>query len=187
MGAHGLMTKSVPPFEEIYHIPLVMKLPDQKMAGQTRDFFINTYEIGPTVLELAGCRPLRGEKAGASMASCLLGEKKDEHYAFAEFFGQRFSYTQRLYWKGNMKYVFNAFDNDELYDLEKDPYEMVNRSDDPEYQDIKKSMCKQMWELVKQSGDESLADAEYFPLRIAPVGPGKKEQRSDYAIYNKKF
>lgn len=187
MGAHGLMTKSVPAFEETYHIPLVMKLPGSRLAGKNVDFFINAYEIGPTVLDLAGCRPLRGDKTGISMRPFLMGEKTGEHYAFAEFFGQRFSYTQRLYWKGKMKYVFNAFDNDELYDLEKDPYEMTNRSEDPAYADIKQKMCSEMWELVKGSGDDSLADAEYFPLRIAPVGPGKKSQRSDYAIYNKKF
>ncbi len=56
MGAHGLMMKSVEPFEEIYHIPLIMKLPNQEKAGTVADFYINTYEIAPTVLELAGER-----------------------------------------------------------------------------------------------------------------------------------
>ncbi len=31
------------------------------------------------------------------------------------------------------KYVFNGFDRDELYDLRRDPYEMINRADDPAY------------------------------------------------------
>ena len=38
MGAHGLMMKSVEPFEEVYHIPLVIKLPNQKLAGSEMDF-----------------------------------------------------------------------------------------------------------------------------------------------------
>ena len=42
----------------------------------------------------------------------------------AEFFGQRFAYTQRIVWMDNLKYVFNAFDEDEFYDLSKDPHEI---------------------------------------------------------------
>ena len=34
MGAHGMMMKSVEPFEEIYHIPLLMKLPKQMYAAR---------------------------------------------------------------------------------------------------------------------------------------------------------
>lgn len=187
MGAHGLMMKSIPPFEEVYNIPLIMKLPNQEKSGMQADFYINTYEIAPTVLELAGVRSLRGEKAGTSMVPWINGEKTDMHYGFAEFFGQRYAYTQRIYWEDSMKYVFNAFDEDELYDLEKDPNELKNLDKSPEYQDKKRELCKKMWECVKKTGDTSLADAEYYLMRFAPIGPGEKTQNDEYSIYNKKF
>ncbi len=187
MGAHGLMMKSVEPFEEVYHIPLIMKLPNQERAGQKADFYINTYEVAPTVLELAGCRSLRGDQVGTSMVSWITGEKTDGHYAFAEFFGQRYAYTQRIYWQDNWKYVFNAFDEDELYDLEYDPGECKNLSEDSKYQEKKRELCKAMWEQIKRSGDRTLIDAEYYLLRFAPVGPGPKRQDDIYSIYNKKF
>ena len=187
MGAHGLMMKTVPPFEEVYRIPLVMKLPGREMAGHKADFYINIYEIAPTVLELAGCRPLSGSHVGESMVPWLKGQRTDSHYAFAEFFGQRYAFTQRIYWQDGLKYVFNAFDWDELYDLNIDPDELVNRSDDQDYAESKKMLCTKMWEHIKRTGDETMLDAEYYPLRIAPVGPGKKQQDAMYSIYNKQF
>lgn len=187
MGAHGLMMKSVEAFEEIYRIPLVMKLPDQELAGSVFDFHINTYEIGPTVLELAGCRPLKGDQTGMSMVPWMKGERTDKHFGYAEFFGQRYSFTQRIYWEEDLKYVFNAFADDELYDLAKDPHEITNLSQHPDYQEQKRHLCNCMWEQAKKTGDESLINAEYFLLQIAPIGPGEKKQSGNYGIYNKKF
>lgn len=187
MCAHGMMMKSVEPFEEIYRIPLIMKLPDQEKAGQTQSHHISTTEIASTVLELTGCRMLKGDYIGQSMVPWLNGEKTDSHFAYAEFFGQRFSYTQRIYWQDNMKYVFNAFDFDELYDLEKDPHELHNLSEDPEYQIIKTNLCKRMWEEIINTDDSSLADATYYLMRFAPVGPRTKKAASSYSLYNKVF
>ena len=121
------------------------------------------------------------------MVPWIRGEKTDGHYCFAEFFGQRYAFTQRIYWEDNMKYVFNAFAQDELYDLEADPWEMANLADNPAYEAKKRELCARMWELVKESGDVSLADAEYAPLQIAPVGPGEKKIANGYSIYNKNF
>lgn len=187
MGAHGLMMKSVPCFEEIYHIPLVMKLPQGCLAGTKAEFHIGTTEIAPTVLELAGCRALGGEHIGKSAAPWLLGQRSDARQAFAEFFGQRYFYTQRIIWRGNMKYVFNAFDHDELYDLENDPHELMNVSEQPDYQAVKKSLCEAMWQIIKDSEDTTLADAEYYLMRFAPVGPGEKKLAGNYTLYNKSF
>ncbi len=66
------------------------------------------FEIAPTVLDLAGCRPLNNELAGQSMVPWMKGEKQDTHFAFSEFFGQRFSFTQRIYWEDEFKYVFKS-------------------------------------------------------------------------------
>ncbi len=187
MGAHGMLTKSVPSFEEIYHIPLVMKLPQNKDAGAHPNFYINTYEIAPTVLELVGCPALQGDYIGQSMTPWMNGAQTDSHYAYAEFFGQRFAYTQRILWMDSLKYVFNAFDYDELYDLEKDPHELTNLQAHPDYQEAKRLLCQKMWECISQTGDSTLEDAQYYLLRIAPTGPGPKQSSAAFSIYNKSF
>ena len=187
MGAHGLMMKSIEPFEEVYKIPLLMKLPHQKRAGQKSDFYFSTYEVASTVLELAQCRPLKGENIGVSMVPWIEEQRQDKHYAFAEFFGQRYSFTQRILWENNLKYVFNAFDEDELYDLALDPYEITNLNHQADYAARKIELCKHMWEHMKASKDATMSGAEYYLLRISPVGPGPKSQDAEYSMYNKKF
>ena len=117
----------------------------------------------------------------------MTGEKADSHFAFAEFFGQRFAYTQRICWKDNLKYVFNAFDNDELYDLDKDPDELTNLNTHSEYQEKKEELCELMWEQIKKTDDMTMLDAEYYLMRFAPVGPGEKKRNNAYSIYNKSF
>lgn len=187
MGAHGLMMKSVESFEEIYHIPLIMKLPKQKQAGEKKSFYVGTCEVAPTVLELAGCRPLKGEYVNQSVVPYITGKETDSRFAFAEFFGQRFAYTQRICWKNGLKYVFNAFDNDELYDLNKDPDELMNLNTHPAYQEKKEELCRLMWEQIKKTDDTAMVDAEYYLMRFAPVGPGEKRKNGSYSIYNKSF
>ena len=86
-----------------------------------------------------------------------------------------------------MKYVFNAFAQDELYDLTADPWEMTNLADNSAYKEKKRELCARMWELIKESGDDSLADAEYALLQIAPAGPGKKKMANGYSVYNKSY
>ncbi len=96
---------------------------------------------------------------------------EDWQDAFAEFFGQRFVYTQRITWHCNWKYVFNPGGLDELYNLEQDPHERRNLAEDPLHRPILLEMCKRMWRKIKAIGDESLFNTHYATLRIAPLGP----------------
>lgn len=187
MGAHGLFCKGVPAFEEIYHIPLFFKLPGSLFAGREVGQYVSIQDVAPTVLEIVGARSLNGEIHGESLLPWLSGEEDRQRTAFAEFQGQRFAYTQRIFWKGAYKYVFNTFDYDELYDLEKDPKELVNLIGNPDCQETVRQMAADMWEEMKRTGDMTMTDAEYYVLRFAPVGPGEKTSSESYSIYNKVF
>lgn len=79
--------------------------------------------------------------------------------------------TQRIIWNAGYKYVFNGFDRDELYDLEKDPYEFKNLIDDPSYEEILKNMVRILWMKLRETGDKSLLESDYPILRLAPYGP----------------
>src|SRR5262249_36531471 len=56
---------------------------------------------------------------------------------FGQCNGVELYYTQRWVQTSRWRYVFNGFDEDELYDLENDPHEMVNLAADPKFTDIK--------------------------------------------------
>ena len=89
----------------------------------------------------------------------------------AECHGQRFFYTQRILWRGNFKYIFNGFDEDELYDLDPDPHEMHNLAGDPASRPVLESMAGRMWEIIRQTDDANMYEAQYGMFRFAPVGP----------------
>ena len=101
-------------------------------------------------------------------------ETEDINYqkGFAEYFGGRILLTQRVVWDGPWKFVFNGFDYDELYNLEKDPYEMNNLASKDEYVEVVRKMAGQMWRVIKETGDRSLLKSDYPILRLAPFGPG---------------
>ena len=55
--------------------------------------------------------------------------------------------------KGNLKYGFNNCGDCELYDLEKDPYEMENRINDPAYADDLVAMVRNLIEWMEATND----------------------------------
>lgn len=185
-GAHGLICKGVPAFEEGYRIPLLFKLPGNRNNGLKTDDLFSVIDIAPTVLSELGLSPLRNHIEGIDKSSSLDGDIHD-YCVVAENFGQRYAYTQRIIWKDNRKYVFNGFDYDEYYDLSRDPNEMVNRIDDLECQDDVKEMCSELQRIVLETKDTTLGDAVYFMHRFLPVGPKKEAGTAEFKIYNKEF
>jgi len=169
MGAHRLMLKGVPAFEEAYRVPLIVKGPGIP-AGRRIDHIVSLIDLAATITELTISE--RFSCQGRSLMPLLRGEESawtDE--AFAEMHGQRFFYTQRVLWRGRYKYVFNGFDEDELYDLEEDPHEMHNLAGDPSHQAIAEEMAARMWEIIRATGDFNMYQAQYGMFRFAPVGP----------------
>lgn len=182
MGAHGLFAKGVFPYEEVYKIPLIIKWPQGNLKGHSCDTFISMHDIAPTILEMSGCNPME-DVDGESIVPYLYNKKNgSDKIGFAEFHGQRMFYTQRIIWKENYKYVFNGFDYDEFYDLNQDPHEIDNQIDNENYKETIEEMARQMWSIIKDTGDFNLYDSEYYMFRFAPIGPEKELGNS---VYNK--
>ena len=172
MGAHGLFTKGITHFEEVYRVPFVVRVPGSGQAGLVTDRVVESCGLAPTILELAGAEPLP-DVHFRSIAPLLeaAGDPAWEDIAFAEFYGQRWAYTQKILWWDNFKFVFNAFAYDELYDLESDPGENHNLAGMPRYRDVKERLLKRMWRVTKEIGDTCSSNAHYWSLRFFDLGP----------------
>ena len=172
MGAHRLMMKGVPAFEEGYKIPFIVRWPGDALEGAVCDEPVSVVDIAPTLLEMVGAEPIENCE-GRSLLPLLKGERPEgwESEAFAEFHGQRFFFTQRIVWGERYKYIFNGFDYDELYDLEHDPHELRNLASDPAYRSIRDELATRMWKRVHETGDHNMYNAHYGTLRFGPVGP----------------
>jgi arylsulfatase A-like enzyme len=169
MAEHRLLLKGIPAFEGAYRIPLVLNGPGIQ-NGAPLDEVVSLLDLVPTLVLLTTGDDFSCH--GRSLLPLLQGENSVwDSEAFAECHGQRFNYTQRVLWRNDHKYVFNGFDEDELYDLAADPHEKHNLAGDPLQAAVLESMAARMWAIMRETDDANMIEAQYGMFRFAPVGP----------------
>ncbi|HYF48013.1 MAG TPA: sulfatase-like hydrolase/transferase, partial [Planctomycetota bacterium] len=172
VGAHGLDAHNIGAFEEIYRIPMVLAGPGIA-HGQEAHARAALQDLCPTILELCGLAPF--VTPDSQSFAPLLRNPPDRSTplgrGYAEYHGNRYLLTQRVAWDGAWKFVFNGFDEDELYNLENDPHELRNLAALPEYSVRVETMMRQIWKRVRETGDKSLAEAQYYTYRFPALGP----------------
>ena len=171
LGAHGLYQKNISAFEEAYNIPMILAGAGVTGRGSC-EARVGIHDLCQTILDASDCPPINtpDSKSFVKLLSAPDIVSDEWKRGYAEYFGGRVLLTQRVVWDKNYKYVFNGFDEDELYDLDKDPYEMVNLIDPDVYSETIKHMSELMWEYVRKTGDHSLEHTHYASLRLAPYG-----------------
>lgn len=170
MGAHRLLLKGVPGFEEVYRVPLAVAWPGVIAAGQVIDDLVQSHDVAETIARLTGTG-LGGHAVDLMPRLTGTASAPPRASAVAELHGQRFSYTQRIVWHGDLKYVFNAFDHDELYDLHADPGERHNLATDPAHAGDLRRMTTRMWAIAAETADDTLTGAQDGTYRYLAVGP----------------
>jgi arylsulfatase A-like enzyme len=137
---HGHMEHGVSVYEEQVRIPLVVRWPGRVAAGRTFDVPVSLVDVAPTAYALLGLAPPAEPVEGRSLARALAdgaapealpvylyrrhfaGEQRAETWVVGEKFGVR---------DGRWKYVDGPEEKTrELFDLDADPKELVNRLGD---------------------------------------------------------
>ena len=143
-------------------------------AGVTSQARVGLHDLCPTLLELAGLETI-GAPDSRSFAGALqdpAGGAGDFTRGFAEYHGSRYRVSQRIVWDGPWKLCWNGFDFDELYNLDDDPYEMTNLIDVEGHEEVVRSLMRYAWQVVRDTGDETLLNSHYPILRLGRYGPG---------------
>lgn len=170
-GAHGLYLKGVPAFREAYQIATVARWPEGiARPGREVDEFVTLADFAPTFMELAGA-PVPVGLTGRSLAPFFQGKTPPDwpDAFYTQFNGVELYYSQRVVATKRHKYVYNGFDDDEVYDLERDPHEMTNVSERPEYQAAKRDLVRRMWRFAGREDD--IIFNPYPTVALAPWGP----------------
>jgi arylsulfatase A-like enzyme len=148
-GSHRMIDKHYVMYEEETHVPLVLRWDGVIPAGSVcRDFVSHFLDLPPTLLELLGM-PVPEVYQGLSFLPQLQGRPAENprEFAFSSYNGQQFGlYCQRMIRDRNYKYVWNATDTDECYDLENDPFEMNNLA----YQNEDSELCRKYRKKVHE-------------------------------------
>ena len=168
MDAHNIGA-----FEEAFRIPLVIAGPGIR-PGCESPARLSLHDLCPTILKLTGAELIEGSDA-TSFADLLFENGEDGSFmtGFAENHGSRFGLTQLILWDGRWKIVFNGFDEDELYDLDSDPLEMESLGSQSEYRTRVEQLMTKTWFAIRESGDRTLLETHYAPLRLGGAGARK--------------
>lgn len=170
MGAHGLFMKGVAAFDEAYRIPCIIRWPKGiQTPGRSVDALVSIADFAPTFMELAGC-PVDSDLNGRSLTPFFQNTGLDWRKAlYMQMNGVELYFTQRTVRTTDYKYVFNGFDEDELYDLRRDPYECRNLATESAYQHVVKEMVTLLWQMAQSSNDTLLSP--YPTVALIPYGP----------------
>jgi choline-sulfatase len=130
-GAHGFLSKGAYMYDEIYRIPLIMKLAG-KEEGRRIQSPVQLMDLTATFCHIMTEQPHNTMGTNRLHGHSLLPMLKNKeewlrkvHYA--EFHGDWYGhYSARMVTDGKWKLVWNFSDLCELYDLERDPEEITN-------------------------------------------------------------
>lgn len=128
-GCHGgLENKSYSMYDDTTKIPLLIKPALKDYKGYNQKAFVSTCDIYATILDLAGYKPNNdyGFGDGRVLTPFINNHELEwSNEIVTEGLGAfDVITTQRMYRQGRYKYIFNGAGEDQLFDIENDPYEM---------------------------------------------------------------
>lgn len=141
LGEHGWFDKRFM-YEESFRTPLLMRWPSKIARGVVNTDLVQNLDLAETFLEAAGVE-VPADMQGKSMMPLLTGKdagwREAIYYHYFEYPG--IHAVKRHYGVRTDRYKLIHFYHDidewELYDLQLDPHERVNRVNDPEYQEVR--------------------------------------------------
>lgn len=163
LGDHGLVLKGPMTYEGLLRVPMIVRGPNVP-AGAVVDQPVSTIDIGPTLFDLGNAEPLLAQH-GRSLRPFLEGNEEVRNYAMNEWelLPNRVgvALSLRCVRTQTHKLTMDMRSGDgEMYDLVRDPEEMTNVFDDPEYVELQATLTGY---LHQRPGDIG-------PNRV-PVGP----------------
>lgn len=154
-GEHGLIDKRHA-YEESMRVPLLCWAPGLVKAGSVIPQIIMNIDIAPTFLEMAGIT-MPANMQGQSFVDLLRGKQvpwRDK--VFYEYYWEAsFPQTPTVFAirTNQYKYIYNhgVWDINELYDLQKDPYEMNNLIRDTSLRKTGQQLKKELFTWLQQT------------------------------------
>lgn len=168
LGEHGWFDKRFM-YDECHRTPLLIRYPKSIKPGSTSDAMAMNIDLAPTILDYAGIE-IPNDIQGLSLKEVLDNEgqiptnwRDAVYYHYYEY--PSWHSVKRHYGVRTDKYKLIHFYNDvdqwELYDLEKDPNEMNNVYEFPDYKDIKENMHKRLQKIQDEVKDNDPQEKEY--------------------------
>ena len=165
MGAHGRRAKNIF-YEEAVRVPFVVRWPGKIPAGLTSDACLNTPDIMPTLLGMAGL-PIPAKVEGQDLSHCALGQPGPEpEAAFMQNTGACAVWEDGYEWRAlrSKQYTYAIYRKDRkelLFDNLKDPYQLQNLAESPE-QEQTLNRFRALLKTRKQELDDNFEASTWY-------------------------
>ena len=170
LGAHGNFDKGPYFYDEILRIPLIVWDPRAR-APRNADGFVSLRDLFSTLLDLADADILTDAERGRSYwrTDCDAA-----FYCYDSYQGREFKL--RGLRTARWKYAWSPHDLGELYDLDADPGERVNRIDDPACAAVRADLHARLWAWMESEDDYLVHARHLLPPGAYLDGRGAREQ-----------
>ena len=176
-GAHNRFDKGAYFYEEVWRIPLIIRMPDAVPA--TQDAFVSLLDIGETLFSLIGAEsPSDQPRAGRDLLPLVGVTTRPsgwDQVAYGVYYRYNgYSFEVRAIRNARYKYVWNPQATDEFYDLQTDPHEMKNLSGQPQPSDPENDLRDQLLAWLCGIGDDLPDRLDRLPPAGSIIATGKQ-------------
>jgi arylsulfatase A-like enzyme len=164
LASHGgLWDKASTMTEEVERVPLVVRWPADFEGERGVEKLVSNLDVTATMIEAAGATIPEKMHSRSLLALCRGSASSEwEDQVVAEHNGHGGELIlQRMIVRGRYKYVAALQAADELYDLERDPFEMENLVDRPESASIVKDLQERLLRHLHDSNDQVASRLSY--------------------------
>lgn len=138
LGAHRISNKGPATYDEIARVPLIIKCPEIIQAGGVATKPASLIDLTPTVLDYFKLPPAKWMEGASMLSVCADPANAPDRAVFIEFNRYEVDHDGfggfqplRAAFDGRYKLTINLLCEDELYDLQTDPYELKNLINEP--------------------------------------------------------
>ncbi len=159
LGDHGLVEKWNM-YDSAVRVPLIVRAPERFPGGRTEEALIQWFDLGPTILELAGIEPEHME--ARSLLPLLESpggeETRGREFVYSEaapdFMLQDVAYTYMIRDRRHKLVDYRGTDEGQLFDLGEDPDELRNLWSDPRYDETRSGLRRALDRWLAESISE---------------------------------
>lgn len=149
LGEHGLWWKHTF-YEASIRVPLILSWPGKIPAGQRCARVVSALDLTATLLDALGA-PSLPNAAGTSFLAQITGQEDSarwEDVAFSEYCSDEYAPEdgcyQRMVRAGRWKLIYYHGQEPQLFDLQDDPDELVDRAPDPACREVREALTRQV-------------------------------------------
>lgn len=164
-GSHGRRAKNIF-YEEAVRVPFLVRWPGKTPQGHVSDACLNTPDIMPTLLGMAGL-PIPAKAEGMDLSRRAMGKRGPEpEAALLQNTGAVAAWQDGHEWRGlrDKRYTYAVYRRDGkelLFDNKADPYQQNNLADDSRHKKTMERMRALLKKQMDRIGDTNEASTWY--------------------------